>query len=129
MMEIKPIHSKKDYEEALARIDVLMDADDDEEELKELDALTTLVVAYEKKHFPIEPLDPIDVIKFRMEQMGFTNVDLAAAIHCSRGRVSEVLNKRRPLSLNMIRTISKEMDIPVELLVKEYETTQSLTKR
>jgi HTH-type transcriptional regulator/antitoxin HigA len=82
----------------------------------ELDVLATLVDAYETEHFPIESPDPIDAIKFRMEQMGLERKDLEPLIG-SRARVSEVLNKRRGLSLKMIRTLHEELDIPLEVLI------------
>jgi HTH-type transcriptional regulator/antitoxin HigA len=119
-MQIKPIHTEQDYQIALARIDKLMNASVGSREEDELDILATLVEAYEEKHFPIESPDPIAAIKFRMEQMGIANRDLAKRIKIRRGRVSEVLNKRRRLSLNMIRILNREMKIPSAVLIQEY---------
>ena len=115
-MTIRPIRNNSDHESALNRIQVLMSAKPDTDEGDELDVLATLVDAYEATHFPIESPDPIEAIKFRMEQMGLERKDLEPFIG-SRARVSEVLNKRRGLSLKMIRTLHEELDIPLEALV------------
>ena len=118
MAIIKPIKTKRDYKAALARIDKLMDAVPGTPEGEELDVLADLVVAYEHKHFPIDLPDPIAAIKFRMEQQGLTRKDLEPLIG-SRGKVSEVLNGKRPLSLAMIRALHKNLGIPAEVLLKE----------
>jgi len=115
-MTIRPIRNNSDHESALKRIQVLMAAKPGTDEGDELDVLATLVDAYEVKHFPIESPDPIEAIKFRMEQMGLERKDLEPLIG-SRARVSEVLNKRRGLSLKMIRTLHEELDIPLEALI------------
>jgi HTH-type transcriptional regulator / antitoxin HigA len=119
-MHIKPIHTSDDYENALKRIEIIMDAQLGSEEFDELDILSTLVESYEEKNFPMENPDPIDAIKFRMEQLGINRTELQEIIHCGRGRISEVLNKKRPLSLNMIRAFNHELHIPSDVLVKEY---------
>lgn len=116
-MDIKPIKSKTDYEHALARLDELMDAELGSERGDELDVLATLIEAYEKKHFPIEPADPIEAIVFRMEQSGLERKDLEPLIG-SRARVSEVLNRKRDLSLAMIRRLHDQLNIPYENLIK-----------
>jgi len=115
-MDIKPIKSDSDYERALSRIDELMDAERDSPEGDELDVLTTLVEAYESRHFPIEPADPVDAILFRMEQHGLDRKDLEPYIG-SRQRVSEVLNRKRGLSLEMIRRLHEGLQIPLENLI------------
>ena len=115
-MTIRPIRNASDHESALKRIQALMSAKPGTDDGDELDVLATLVEAYEAKHFPIEPADPIEAIKFRMEQMGLERKDLEPLIG-SRARVSEVLNKRRGLSLKMIRALHKELDIPLEALI------------
>jgi len=115
-MEIQPIHTEGDYERALARVDRLMDAGPNTPEGDELDILTTLVEAYERTHHPIAPPDPVEAIQFRMEQQGLTRADLEPYIG-SRGRVSEILNRRRPLTLPMIRALHAELAIPLESLV------------
>jgi HTH-type transcriptional regulator/antitoxin HigA len=115
-MTIRPIRNSSDHESALKRIQALLSAKPGTDEGDELDILATLVDVYEAKHFPIESPDPIDAINFRMEQMGLERKDLEPLIG-SRARVSEVLNKRRGLSLKMIRTLHEELDIPLEALI------------
>lgn len=115
-LRIRPIKTERDYEQALARINQLMDAKTGTEAGDELDVLVTLAEAYESKHHPIHPPDPIEAIKFRMEQMGLTRKDLEPIIG-GRGRVSEVLSRRRSLSLEMIRRLHAELHIPLESLI------------
>lgn len=115
-MEIRPIKNEADYDAALARIDTLFDAGIDTPEGDELDILVTLVEAYEAKHYPIDSPDPIEAIKFRMEQMGLERKDLEPYIGRS-GRVSEILNHDRPLTLRMIRNLWTGLHIPLESLV------------
>lgn len=116
MMEIKPIKSEQDYDDALAEIDKIFDADIDTPDGDRLDVLATLVEAYEAKHWPIEDPDPIEAIKFRMDQMGLSRKDLEPMIG-SRSRVSEVLSGKRTLSLKMIRNLHKNLDIPAEVFL------------
>ena len=116
-MDIRPIKTDADYERALARIEALMDAERDSDEGDELDVLTTLVEAYEAQHFPIEPADPVEAILFRMEQQGLSRKDLEPYLG-SRQRVSEVLNRRRALSLEMIRRLHEGLGIPLENLIR-----------
>jgi HTH-type transcriptional regulator / antitoxin HigA len=118
-MEIKPLKTESDYEAALAEIAQLMGAEPDTPEGDRLDVLVTLVEAWEAKHFPIEAPDPIEVIKHRMEAQGLTRRDLEPMLG-SRSRVSEVLSRRRPLSLTMIRRLSRDMRIPADLLIQPY---------
>lgn len=115
-MKIRPLKTEQDYERALARISRLMDAEAGTEAGDELEILVTLVEAYETTHHPIYPPDPIEAIKFRMEQMGMTRKDLEPLIG-GRGRVSEVLSRRRSLSLEMIRRLHAELRIPLESLI------------
>jgi len=115
-MNIRPIRNSSDHESALKRIEALMSARKDTAEGDELAVLATLVDVYEKEQFPIDSPDPVEAIKFRMEQMGLERKDLEPFIG-SRARVSEVLNKRRGLSLKMIRTLHDELDIPLEALI------------
>lgn len=119
-MHIKPLHTNDDYENALKRIELIMDAQPDCDEFDELDILSTLVESFEERNFPMETPNPIDAIKFRMEQLGIDRSDLQEILHCGRGRISEVLNKKRPLSLDMIRAFTHELHIPSDVLVKEY---------
>lgn len=115
-MTIAPIKTSRDYERALQRIERLMDAKPGTKSGDELDVLTTLVEAYEAKHHAICPPDPIDAIKFRMDQLGLTRKDLETMLG-GRGRVSEILTKKRGLSLEMIRRLHRTLRIPLESLV------------
>jgi len=115
-MTIRPIRSASDHERALKRIEVLMSAQKDTAEGDELDVLATLVDVYEKEHFPIDAPDPVEAIKFRMEQMGLDRKDLEPFLG-SRARVSEILNKRRGLSLAMIRSLHQNLEIPFDALI------------
>lgn len=115
-MNIKPIKTEPDYQFTLKRIESLWGAKKDTPEGDELDLLVTLLEAYEMKHFPIAPPDPIDAIKFRMEQMEMTNADLEVYLG-SQSRVSEVLNRKRGLSLQMIKKLYRGMKIPAEVLL------------
>ena len=121
-MNIKPIRTEDDYRAALADIDRLMDAEPDTPEGDRLDVLATLVEAWEEKHVPIEEPDPIEAIRHRMEALGMDRKELEALIG-GRGRVSEVLNRKRPLSLAMIRRLSETLRIPAGALIRPYETT------
>ncbi len=114
----KVIKNDREYEAALARIDQLMDAAPGTPDGDELELLTTLVEVYEDKHFPIELPDPIDAIRFRMEQSGLKQQDLVPYIG-SRSKVSEVLAGKRPLSLKMIRALHKGLGVPADLLLRE----------
>lgn len=115
MGQIRPIRTEADYDAALARIDALMD---DPSALDELDVLTTLVEAYEDANFRIAAPDPIDAIKFRMEQANLSQSDLVKYIG-SRAKVSEVLAGKRPLTLKMVRALSTHLGIPAEVLIGE----------
>ena len=115
-MNIRPIRSASDHESALKRIEALMSAQKDTAEGDELEVLATLVDAYEKEHFPIDAPDPVEAIKFRMEQLGLDRKDLEPFLG-SRARVSEILNKRRGLSLAMIRSLHENLDIPLDALI------------
>jgi len=113
---IRPIKTEADYETALARIEALWGAEADTPQGDELDVLFILVEAYEDEHYPIEPPDPIEAIKFTMEHKQLTRKDLEPYLG-SRSRVSEVLNRKRSLSLEMIRNLHKGLGIPLESLV------------
>lgn len=114
----KIIKTEKDYERALARVNDLMDADPDTREGDELELLVTLVELYEKAKHPIGPPDPVEAIKFRMEQSGLKQKDLIPFIG-SRSKVSEVLSRQRPLSITMVRKLNAGLGIPTEILVQE----------
>ncbi len=115
-MEIRPIKTEEDYNESIKRIDELWGSKKDTPQGDELDLLITLVESYEMKHYPIAPPDPVDAIKFRMEQMGMTKTDLAKYFG-SQSRVSEVLGGKRKLTLKMIKSLYKELKIPAEILL------------
>ena len=115
-MTIRPIRNSNDHESALKRIEALMSSQNGTTDGDELDVLATLVDAYEKKHFSIDSPDPIEAIKFRMEQMGMSRKDLEPFLG-SRARVSEILNKRRGLSLTMIRSLHENLEIPLDALI------------
>ena len=116
-MNVKPIRSESDYDDALAEVAELMDARPGTRKGDRLDVLVTLVEAYEERHWRIDPPDPIDAIKFRMEQRGLTRRDLEDVLG-SRSRVSEILNRRRPLTLEMIRRLHRELGIPADSLIR-----------
>ncbi len=122
-MDIKPIKTETDYEAALREIDRLMDAKLDTPEGDQLDVLTTLVEAWEQKHHQIEDPDPIEAILHRMEALGLARKDLEPMIG-TRARVSEVLSRKRPLTINMIRKLNEEMRIPAEMLIRPYNVRQ-----
>jgi HTH-type transcriptional regulator/antitoxin HigA len=115
-MRIRPIRTEHDHALALQRIEALMDAEAGTPAGDELDVLATLVEAYEDRHFPIADPDPIAAIQFRMDQMGLTRKDLEPLIG-SRGRVAEIMNGRRSLSLQMMRRLNKALSIPLENLI------------
>jgi len=121
-MEIKAMRTEKDYLDALRKVSVLIDLDPspDSAEGEKLEVLGTLVQAYEAKHHPIDPPDPIEAIKFRMDQSNLTVKDLVPFIG-PLNRVYEVLNYKRSLSLNMIRRLSDGLKIPAEVLIRETE--------
>ena len=126
-MDIKPIRTEADNKAALAEISKLMDLDPElgTPEADRLDVLVTLVQAFEAKHYPIELPDPIEAIKFRMEQQGLTVADLAPMIG-KTNRVYEVLNRRRSLSLEMIRKLHKGLGIPTDVLIGTSDSTSAL---
>jgi len=116
MMDIRPIKTEQDYNAAITRIENLWGAKMDTSEGDELDLLITLVESYEMKHYPIAPPDPIDAIKFRMEQMEMTNADMVKYLG-SQSRVSEILNRKRSLTLGMIKSLYKGLKIPADILL------------
>ena len=119
-MEIKPIRTRADYRAALKEIEALMAAERDTPEGDRLDILVTLVEAYETKHYPLDLPDPVEAIRFRMEQKGMTPKDLVPMIR-RINRVYEVLSRRRPLTLAMIQRLHSDLGIPAESLIKQPE--------
>ena len=115
-MEIRPIKTEQDYNESVKRIEELWGAKRDTPQGHEFDLLCTLVESYEMTHFPIAPPDPIDAILFRMEQMGMTKTDMAKYLG-SQSRVSEVLGRKRKLTLKMVKSLYKGLKIPADILL------------
>jgi len=120
-MNIRPIKNEEDYTQALSYIESLMDAQPDTPQMDELEVLTTLVEAYEEQHYKMEAPDPIEAIKFRMEQEGLKQKDLISMVG-SKSRVSEILNKKRKLTIEMIRNLHIQLHIPIESLFLDYKT-------
>jgi HTH-type transcriptional regulator/antitoxin HigA len=118
-MTLKPIHTEEDYQDALARIEEIWDTGEDTPESEELEVLSMLVEAYEKTNFPIGAPDPIDYLQFVMDNRGLSRKDLEPFIG-PRGRVSDILNRTRPLSLEMIRRLSFGLDLPASVLIQDY---------
>ncbi len=118
-MSIRPIKSEADYEMALARLDEIFQAPTGTPESDEADVLVTLIERYESAVHPIAAPDPIAAIRIRMEEKGLRNTDLVTAIG-SKSRVTEVLKKRRPLTVAMIHALSKQLDLSAETLVQPY---------
>lgn len=118
-MNIKPIKTEADYERALERLELIFDAKKGTDEGDELEVLGILIEKYENEHFPIALPDPIEAIKFRMQQLGYSQADLAKVVGL-KSRASEILNKRRKLSLEMIRQLHEKMNIPTDVLIQAY---------
>ncbi len=118
-MTIKVIKNEADYQRALSRLEKIFDAPANSEEGDEAELLTILIDTYEKEHYPIEAPDPIEAIKFRMDQMNLTRTDIAKIIGY-QSRTTEILNKKRKLSLGMIRNLHDKLHIPYESLMSEY---------
>ncbi|MFA9190743.1 helix-turn-helix domain-containing protein [Flavobacterium sp. FZUC8N2.13] len=118
-MEIKPIKTAIDYEKALERLEIIFDAKSNTPDGDELEILGILIDQYEKEHFPIALPDPIEAIKFRMEQMNYNQNDLAKIVGL-KSRASEILNRKRKLSLEMIRKLHEGLHIPTDVLIQSY---------
>jgi HTH-type transcriptional regulator/antitoxin HigA len=118
-MNIKPIKTEQDYQDALNRLETIFDAKSGTSEGDELEILGLLIDDYENKHFPIDLPDPIEAIKFRMEQLGYTQNDLSKILG-QKSRASEILNKKRKLSLEMIRKLNLTLNIPTNVFIQAY---------
>lgn len=118
-MNIKPIKTEQDYHEALERLELIFDAETGTPEGDELEILGILIDKYEELHFPIDLPDPIEAIKFRMEQLGYKQNDLAKIIGL-KSRASEILNRKRKLTLEMIRALHESLNIPTDVLIQTY---------
>jgi len=119
-MKLKVLKTEKDYNQALKRLEILFDSPADTPEGDEADILGLLIEKYEEEHYPIDAPDPIEAIKFRMEQMNMDNNDLAKVIGY-KSRVSEIFNRKRKLNLRMIRNLHEKMKIPYESLFSDYK--------
>jgi HTH-type transcriptional regulator/antitoxin HigA len=122
-MNIKPIKSEDDYREALKRLEIIFDAAIGTPESDEADILGLIIDEYEKKNYPIESPDPIEAIKIRMEEMQLKQVDLVDAIG-GKSRVSEVLNRKRKLTVDMIRKLTRKLNLSPGLLINDYQLTR-----
>lgn len=125
-MEIRPIRNEADYEAAVREIERYFQQEPElgSPEADRFDLLAILIEAYEREHWPVDPPDPVEAIKFRMEQCGYTQADLAALLG-SRSRASEILNRKRPLSLEIVRRLHREWGIPAESLLRGTEPVAS----
>jgi HTH-type transcriptional regulator/antitoxin HigA len=122
-MTIKPIHTEADYQAALAEIETLWDAPDGSPEADQLEVLSMLVEAYEKTAYPIQAPDPIDFLNYVMEMRGLNRKDLEPYLG-PRGRVSDILNRVRPLTLEMIRRLATGLGLPATVLIQDYPLRQ-----
>ena len=122
-MEIRPIKTEKDYDLALGRVNALFEAKPNTNEGDELDILVTLIEKYEQIHYPIPEPDPIEAIKFMMEQIGLTDSDLGVILN-SRSRVTEIFKRKRALTIRQIRLLTENLHIPASTLIKEYALEQ-----
>lgn len=118
-MKFKILKTKKDYHTALERFEEIFQAKSGSAESDEADVLSLLLKEYEEKHFVIEAPNPLEAIKYRMDQQGLTNSDLAAILGF-KSRVTDIFNKHRKLNLTMVRKLHNQLNIPLETLVKEY---------
>lgn len=118
-MNLRLLKTKKDYEQALERLEVIFDAKKGSKEGDELEILGILIEQYENEHFPIDLPDPIEAIKFRMDQLGYTQTDLAKVVGL-KSRASEILSRKRKLSLEMIRQLHEKLNIPTDVLIQAY---------
>ncbi len=118
-MNTKLIKTKKDYQQALDRLEIIFDAKPGSPEGDELELLALLIDSYEKELIPIGYPDPVEAIKFRMEQMGYSQADLVKVVGL-KSRASEILNRKRKLSLEMIRKLHETLSIPTDVLIQDY---------
>ncbi|CAN5378542.1 DNA-binding protein [soil metagenome] len=128
MNDVKPIRSEADYEAALAEVERLWGAKAGTTKGDRLDVLATLIDVYEGEHYPMDPPDPIEAIKFRMEQQNLTRKDLEDIIG-SRTRIAEILNRRRGLSISMIRRLHEKLGISTDILIRPSQIKASRVSR
>jgi len=122
-MNVKPIKSDKDYRNALERLELIFDAPIDTKEGDEAEILSLLIENYENEHYPIEAPDPIEAIKIRMEELNMRQKDLVGIIG-GKSRVSEILNRKKRLTVEMIRELEKILQISASVLVNNYQLAQ-----
>jgi len=122
-MKIKPIKTEKDYEQALERLEVIFNADSNSKEGDEAEILSLLIENYENQYYPIEAPDPIEAIKIRMEEMNLKQKDLVGVIG-GKSRVSEILNKKKRLTVDMIRELERILHISASVLVNNYQLSK-----
>ncbi|MFT3740541.1 MAG: transcriptional regulator [Breznakibacter sp.] len=122
-MNIKPIKTETDYRNALKRLEIIFDATIGTAESDEADILGLIIDEYEKRHYPIETPDPIEAIKIRMEEMQLKQIDLVDAIG-GKSRVSEVLNRKRRLTIDMIRNLTRRLNLSPGLLINDYQLSR-----
>ncbi len=122
-MELKPIKTETDYQEALKKLELIFDAPIGTPESDEADILGLMVDEYEKKHYHIEAPDPIEAIKIRMEEMQLRQIDLVNEIG-GKSRVSEILNRKRKLTVEMIRNLSQKLNLSPALLITDYQLSR-----
>jgi HTH-type transcriptional regulator / antitoxin HigA len=127
-MNIKPLKTETDYERALRRVEALWNSPEGSPESDELDILATLIEAYERKHYPIDLPDPIEAIKFRLEQAGKSTSALIGIIG-QRTRVYEIMHHKRPLSLTMIRNLHDKLNIPADVLIQPARRKHEAPRR
>ncbi len=119
-MDIQLIKSEEDYQNALVRLDVIFDSKKGSKESDEADVLALLIDEYESQYYPIEAPDPIEAIKIRMEEMKLKQVDIAQALG-GKNRASEILNRKRKLTVDMIRNLTTRLNLSASLLIKDYK--------
>lgn len=124
MVSVRPIKNEKDYKTAIAEVERLWGSEPNTPRGDKLDVLIDLVEAYEARHYPVDPPEPLEAIKFRMDQMGYTRADLAELLG-GQSRVTELFSGRRRLSLSMIRTLHREWGIPAESLIGTTESARA----
>ena len=122
-MNIKPIKTDSDYQDSLNRLEKIFDAKMGTKESDEADILSLIIDEYEQKHHPIEAPDPIEAIKIRMEEMQLKQVDLVSEIG-GKSRVSEILNRKRKLTIDMVRNLEYKLNLSASLLIKDYQLNQ-----
>ncbi len=121
-MDIRLIKNEHDYQNALSRLDRIFDAPTGSAESDEADVLALLIDDYENQHYPIEAPDPVEAIKIRMEEMQLKQKDIAPSLG-GKNRASEILNRKRKLTIEMIRNLSEKLNLPVSLLIQDYKTS------